>query len=193
MGRKKTVEGTADSNTHTFYCAPEKWKAYQAVAGSLRIPASALLRTDIDDTIAKYNGGDFRPKFDLVNKTGERLAIKQRELKLLKLLENEVIVNRYRLKKPAFEVMQSFAVALGSDETFSKDIEAVLKKLHSYDCTEKDVFSSSTLETFIEYIEVCIERRKIEDEIRLYRRQVTKVPSVSLPLPEKVEEEPLTA
>ena len=174
MGRKKTVEGTAESNTHTFYCAPETWKQYQAVAESMNVPASKLLRDDIANTIAKFNGGDLRPKFNLAEKERALLTFKNTIQKHFDVLKKDVLPNR----KTAYETMVSVAKQFGTDDQLVKNIEAVLDELRNYNCSGKEAFNDSHLVAFVLYVEALLNRRAVEAEIKGHWRQNSKVSKI---------------
>jgi hypothetical protein len=181
MGRKKTVEGTADSNTHTFYCSPEMWKQYQAVAESMDVPASALLRTDIQNTITKFNGGDLRPKFNLAEKERALLAFKNTIQKHFDVLKKDVLPNR----KTAYETMVAVAKQFGTDDQLVKNIDEALDELRNYECSGKEPFNDSHLVAFVLYVEALLSRRAVEAEIKSHWRQRIKSPKAGLP---KLEE-----
>lgn len=170
MGRKKTVEGSADSNTHTFYCAPETWKSYQVVAKALGVSASELLRVDIGDTIIKYNGGDLRPKFNLAEKERALIAFKNTMQKHCDALKKDMLSNN----KTAFDTMGAVAEQFGTDDLLVKNIDVVLDELRTYNCSGKEPFNDSHLVAFVLYVEALLNRRDVEADIKTYWRQNIK-------------------
>ena len=113
----------------------------------------------------RLSGVSLTTSFNYEAKKAERVKWKKLEETLSKLLQNEMLPNH----RTAFEEMFDFAVYLGTDRTLEKNIEKVLEKLKAYDCKDSDFFNSSTLETFIEYLDAVLARRKIEVELRAYR------------------------
>jgi hypothetical protein len=188
LGRHKTVEGSADSNTHTFYCAPEKWKEYKAVAEALGVSASELLRTDINDTITKHNGGEFKPKFDLDVKEKELRTYKGKVEVYQDSLKKEILPN----KRSAFDVMLFEAQKLGTDNSLVKNIDAVLVKLRNYDCTGKEQFNRSHVITFVLFVEAVLNKNRVEGEIQQYWRQSNK-PEVKQEPKQEAPLAPITA
>jgi hypothetical protein len=166
LTKPKVVAGAVPNNTRTFYCAPDKWKLFQAIAKSLNMNASEFLRKYIDEVIIKYRGGELKEEFDLETKKAERIKWKRTELNLVKLLEDELIG-----RQTAYEVMVRFALGFGADLGLEKNLDKVLVKLQGYDLNGEEPFSGSTFETFIEYVEAVLARRKIEAELKQHRRQ----------------------
>lgn len=157
----------------TFYCPPSLKKAFDEFCRVMGVKKSERLRKHMEDDVASVKGS-FQREFDLEAKKAERVKWKKIEFTLAKLLQDEVCD---KSRKTAYETMIYFAVALGTDAALEKNIEDVLKQLHLYEChngPNGDAFTSSTLETFIEYVEAVLKRRAIENEIKLHRRQKLK-------------------
>ena len=100
----------------------------------------------------------------------ERIRLMKFEDTLSKIL-NDIEVDR---GLTAFRTMKNFAIKLGTDRSLCINIDEVLKKLKSYEPTKNDRFNASDLESFVEYVEAVLARRKIEAAISKLRRDESK-------------------
>ncbi len=182
MGRPKTVEGSADSNTHTFYCSPDKWKAYQEVAKNLNIAASELLRRDIDATLEKFQKGDIKKsEFNLEKKQAELLDAINLEKRLERTLKDIVIGKN----KTAIGMFRDYAMRFGSDFNYKKDFARAVEKM-------KTVAVDPSLRVkFVLYGQAILNRQAIETEIDTYLSGTGDVGEVDSP--PLVEAAPLAA
>lgn len=112
--------------------------------------------------LASLNGGEVKQRFDFERKKEERLKLKKTELQLIKLLSHRV--NGVQV----YEIMCDFA---GIDRGLTDELEKVLAKAIKYKCDGSKDFSATDWENFIEYIEVVLQRRKVEEELQKYRTQ----------------------
>jgi hypothetical protein len=171
MGHRKIIASDEKIPAMTTYI-PQKLKvAEQAVAKKFGVSLSARIRKIMEDDVKVNLGGEVKPDFDYEDKKKVRIALKKREKELEKMLQSEYLE---RAKRNAYEVLAGFAVSLGTDGTLTKNIDKVLVQLHHYEVQDGDPFNGSTLETFIDYIEVVLERRAIEAELKEHRCQVTE-------------------
>lgn len=167
-GRPRTVSSNDDGNSAmTFYCPPSIKKPFKDFCKSIGTTISERLRLHMNNDLAASKDGTIKPEFNYEEKKSQRKTLKKTENEYLKMLTSEILPNR----KTAYETLVGLAVFLGSDATLTKNIEKVLVKLHKYDARTGDPFSDSTLETFIDYLEVVLERRAIEAELKAHRRQ----------------------
>lgn len=133
----------------------------------LKVSPSVLQLLDAENQrLAGLNGEEIKPKFDYVSKKEKRLKLKKTEFRLQKLLNFYLPNHRH-----CFEVLCNFA---GTDRGFTEQPEKALQKAiaHRYDGSEP--FGPSDLENFIEYLEIVLQRRKLEEELIKYRRQNNK-------------------
>ena len=168
MGRTRKIADEGERlPAMTIYMPQSLKKAEQAICKKIGVSLSNRVRFLVERDIAEHEGVNVQPEFDYEEKKSQRKKLKKLEDDYFKMLVSEVLPNR----KTAFETLVGLAVFLGSDATLTKDIDAVLVKLHHYDAQAGDPFSDSTLETFICYLEGVLERRAIEAELKAHRRQ----------------------
>lgn len=96
-----------------------------------------------------------------------RLMIK--EDKLEKILKSNMLVNR----RSAYDEL--CYLVFGRDKNCSVDDGKVIDFLHSYEYHGDEVFSEKDLEYFIQYYELLIKRRKLQNKIKLHRRRRLQV------------------
>ena len=185
MGGNRRIAGEGEKfPTMTSYIPKALKERHQKWCTLLGVSQSKRVRKLLTEDCDAIEGHKVVPVYDFDEAKDLRLKWKFTEDKMKKLLDAESIG-----KRSAYEVMGEFAHRLGPDVDFEKDIEAVKRKLIEYPFTGRELFSDSTLETFIEYVEAVIERRKVEAEIKLHRRQQLNGNTTEMSEPEQQQKE----
>lgn len=142
---------------------PSDWKMIGEVSKELGFRSiSEFIRKCAFDVIDKYRAGEIKkPELNIEDLQAKSAALKREEIRVRKLLSDK-----------AFDNLKAFAVRLGSDGKLEKNIGEVLEKLKYYDCTGSERFTSSDLVTFIQLLDVVLQRRKAEaDYIKALREK----------------------
>jgi antitoxin component of RelBE/YafQ-DinJ toxin-antitoxin module len=166
--RRKITANDEKLPAMTTYIPEKLKKAEQAICNKLGVSLSSRIRNLMEKDIAEHSGIDLQPEFDYNEKKSQHIKLRKAEDTLYNRLTSEVLPTNHR---PAYETLVSFAVSLGTDDGLTRNIEDVLKQLHFYDIQPSDPFFASTLETFIQYLEVVLERRGVEAELKTHRRK----------------------
>jgi hypothetical protein len=129
-------------------------------------PAILELLDAENQRIADLGGANIKPRFDFQSAKEQRLKLKKTEFQLIKLLNCRLSNGQH-----CYEILCNFA---GTNRALTIEPEKALAKIAAHKCSGQEPFTSSDVENFVEYLEVVLQRRKIEKELRDYRRQKFK-------------------
>lgn len=165
------MEDERDKIITSVYVDRIQWRKFQANCPIFyHAKPNEVLDQIIKETNLRNEGKSSEvPTTNYEGLIDERIKLKKREVTLLKLMQREVEKGH-----PVYDSLLNVAERLGTDPYLVKNIDEVLGEIKQYDLTESDNFNRSDLETFIEYIETIIQRRRVEATITEFRRVQSK-------------------